>query len=965
LQVFRDGKPVATCTKEDGSLRSNAILAALKDSEGNIWLGTFGGGISLRRAGERRFSAFSPENFAATTIRSFYEDDRKRVWIGTDGQGMYSFDLKKNVLQRYSAKQHNMPPDNLIRAIACDAGGRLWVGSFGQGLRVLDSSFHLMAAFESSQQGFYSSLVNCIYRDRRGRMWVGTGEGLVLFPCTDSLSSFTIYTEKDGISDSHIRAITEDRDGNIWFSANSGIGKYAAAKHKLYTYGASDGVPLGQFMSGSVVSGRNGWLYFGSQNGVCCFDPRQIPEEVALPSTTITGFECYSGVAAPKSMPVLQGSIELSYRQSAFTVTFSVMDYALSPRVEYAYRMDNGSGSSDGGEWYSTGKANAVTFRSLPSGAYRFSVKARLSNQEWADEAASLRIRISPPPALSWWAKLLYVLAALAVGYFVVRFYKNRIKLENMLYLEKENNLRQQALNNDKLQFFTNITHELRTPLTLIIGPLEDLSEDTLLPSKAAKKVSMIRQNAMRLLHLINKILEFRKTETNNMPLQVARGDLAQLVREVGISYRELNQNREVTFTTSIETDKAVLEFDGEVVHIILDNLISNAFKYTRKGEVRVCLRSVTEGGVPFAEVEVRDTGCGISPQEIDRVFKRYYQVKGEHQASGSGIGLALVKNLVELHQGTITVESKVGEGSSFKFRLMAGNTYPGVVHARPRVQEEEEAANHRHTPDAAREAEVHNGKKMLLVVEDNPDIRTYIWEAFAEDYLVLTADNGRDGLEYALKNIPDVVISDIMMPGLSGLELCALLKKDARTCHIPIMLLTAKTSLNDKTEGYAAGADSYITKPFSTTLLRSRVSNLLEARKNLASQIVHSKVYKQAMLSSSLSKLDSEFLEKITGIVEENCHSEKLDTEFIAHQVHMSHPTLYRKVKALTGCSINELIRKVKMKCAEDMLLQGRYTISEVSLRVGISNIAYFRQCFKEEFGATPSEYIKSLREK
>jgi signal transduction histidine kinase/ligand-binding sensor domain-containing protein/AraC-like DNA-binding protein len=963
LQVFRGGKPAEIYTKEDGGLRSNAILAALQGSDGSIWLGTFGGGVTLRRAGERRFGHFCPNELDGKTIRCLYEDDLRRIWIGTDGQGIYAFDPEKGELHRYTAEQHNLPADNLIRAIARDDKGRLWVGSFGQGLRVLDSAFRLLSAFGSPQQGFYSSTVNCIYRDIRNRMWVGTGEGLVMFPSADSLSNFTIYTEKDGVSDSHIRAITEDWAGNIWFSTNSGICKYAVQKRRFYAYGDSDGVLPGQFMSGSVVGGRNGWLHFGSQSGVCSFDPRQISEEADHPPATITGFECYSGMDAPKAVPVLPGSIELKHRQSTFTITFGVMDYALSPRVEYAYRMDGGGG----GEWYSTGKASAVTFRSLPSGAYHFSVKARLRNQEWGSEAASLRVRIAPPPALSWWAKLLYALAALGVGYFVARFYKNRIKLENMLYLEKENSRQQQALNNDKLQFFTNITHELRTPLTLIIGPLEDFAKEPLLPAGASKKVAMIRQNALRLLQLINKILELCKTETNNMPLQVAKGDLSQLVREVAISYRELNQNREVVLTTCIETDSAVLEFDGEVVHTILDNLISNAFKYTQRGEVKVCLRRVVDGGVAWVEVEVRDSGCGIPPQEIDRVFKRYYQVKGEHQASGSGIGLALVKNLVALHQGAITAESKVGAGSSFRFRLKADNTYPGVAHAKPGAKDEKGKgeAYLRHAPGAAREVEAHTGKKMALVVEDNPDIRTYIWEAFAEDYLVLTADNGRAGLAYAVKNIPDIIVSDIMMPDLSGIELCAMLKKDTRTSHIPVILLTAKTSLNDKTEGYSAGADSYITKPFSATLLKSRASNLLESRKNLASQIVHSKVYKQVLLSTSISKLDSEFLEKITGIVEENCHSEKLDTEFIAQQVHMSHPTLYRKVKALMGCTISEFIRKIRMKCAEDMLLSGKYTISEVSLRVGISNVAYFRQCFKEEFGATPSDYLKGLRGK
>jgi signal transduction histidine kinase/ligand-binding sensor domain-containing protein/DNA-binding response OmpR family regulator len=951
--VFEGETRTAVYTKENSKLQNNAILAALKDSEGNLWFGTFQGGIQLYKSKEKKFIPFHPEGFEAKVIRCFFEDKDKNVWIGVDDKGMYSYNLQTRILKHYIAGKQDLPRDNLIRAIAQDSRNRLWVGSFGGGLNVLDASFRAIRTFDISG-GFYSNTVNCLFKDSRNRMWVGTGEGLVVFADNDSLSDFTVYSEKDGMNDSYVRAITEDKNGNIWFSTNDGIGKWAVNENKFYNYVSSDGIPQGQFKSGSIVNSNDGRLYFGSQDGICYFNPEQISEKNELPSPVITGFRYYTGLTAPKNeernLPLSFASIQLNHNQNTFTITFNVMNYAFSNQVKYAYQL---KGISD--EWYNLEQMNEVTFRNLPPGNYNFSVKAKMNNQEWSNKTASFFVKIKPPLWFTLWAKLFYAWLVICIVFFIVRFYRKRIKLENLLYLEKQNSIQQQALNNEKLQFFTNITHELRTPLTLIIGPLEDLSNDVSLSEKTEKKISLIHQNATRLLNLINKILDFRKTETHNMPLRVVKGNLAQLVKEIGLKYTELNQNDNLLFFTSIETEHTVLYFDPENIRIVLDNLISNAFKYTRRGEIKVCMRDVSENDVLFTEIEVADTGCGIPEKELDKIFNRYYQVKGESQVSGTGIGLSLVKNLLSIHQGSISVVSEEGKGASFKFRLMTHHTYPGVFHAKT---EEEVAA-----PDEqADEMEIRNGKRILLVVEDNPDICRYIQGTFEEDYLVLTAENGKEGMEEAVKHVPDIIISDIMMPEISGLELCSILKKEITTCHIPVILLTAKTSLQDKTEGYLSGADSYITKPFSAGLLRSRVSNLLESRKNLAKQIIHSKVYKQTQLTDSINRLDNDFLEKITRIIKENSSSEKPDIEFIAQKVCMSHSTLYRKIKALVGLSINEFIRKIKMRQAEELLLTGKYTISEVAFRIGMNSLTYFRQCFREEFGASPSEYIKKI---
>ena len=956
IQVFREGIKSENYRKENSNLNNNAILSALRDSEGNLWFGSFQGGVCVYNSKTKQFNNLVAQGFDAQIVRCLYEDDMKNIWIGTDGKGLYSFNLTIGKLKNYIAGENPFPADNLIRAVSKDNYGRLWIGSFGEGLFILDSDFQMIKAFNTTS-GFFSNTVNYVFKDSRGQMWVGTGEGLILFP-EENVNKYTIYTEKDGLKNSHIKAITEDNNGNIWISTNVGISEFLFSENKFYNYSSNEGIPPGAFMSGSVINSKSGIIYFGSQNGVCYFDPDQIPLNTRFPPVTFTGFQYYTNNKNRLSLPEdkeinlpLNSPVRLKYNQNTFTISFNVMDYSISELVEYAYRLNEATD-----RWYNIENTNEVNFRDLSPGKYNFSVKARLYNQDWSDNISSLRIEIVPPLWLTWWAKLLYAILFICIILYIFRFYKNRMMLENLLYLEKQHNQQQQLLNDEKLQFFTNIAHELRTPLTLIIGPIEDLLNDSSILAKSEKKVRLIYKSTTRLLELINKILDFRKTETYNMPLCIIKGDLSKLVKEVSLKYKELNRNPNLSISASIETENTILYFDSENVRIVLDNLISNAFKYTSQGEIRIIMRSVWENDIQYTEIEVSDTGCGISKEELNKIFSRYYQVKNEHQSSGTGIGLSLVKNLTAIHQGIIRVESEKGKGTSFKFRLVTDNTYPEAFHEK--VKEKQPV----YTPKLLEEPEPAVGKKIMLIIEDNQDIRDYIWDNFAENYLILTADNGKTGLEYAIKNTPDIIISDIMMPEMSGLELCTALKTDIRTSHIPVILLTAKTSLEDKTEGYSAGADSYITKPFSASLLKSRVSNLLESRKKLIAQNVHNKLYKQTLRSESVGKLDNEFLEKVTKIIESNISFEKMDIGFIAQLVNMSHSTLYRKIRALTGYSINEFIRKIKMKHAEELLLTGKYTISEIAFHTGISSIPYFRQCFKEEFGMAPSEYVKNL---
>jgi signal transduction histidine kinase/ligand-binding sensor domain-containing protein/DNA-binding response OmpR family regulator len=958
VNVFSADNRRTVYRNPDGRSGSNSVLSSLCDADGNLWFGLFNGGVNYYDARQRQFHYNYLPELANLDVRALYEDRQRMLWIGT-GEGFY----KSTPARRPVSMQRYTFGNNLIRALLRDSRGRLWVGTFGSGLGVgrdANDSLSDVRAF-TVDGNFPSNTINALCEDRRGNVWVGTGEGLVCFPPADTLGTYTVYRRDAGLANTHIRAIVEDAGGNIWVSTNTGISCLPVGAQSFSNYGHRDNVPSGNFMSGSAARDGSGHIYFGSVNGLCYFNPATVLEQRPAPTPVITALTAY----APRSNTESDGytpdlaagqTIRLGYRQNSFSITFNIHNYALTDRVEYSYQLN---GLDD--LWYTVGEQNEVTFRNIPPGNYRFMVRTRIRNQAWSNRVTSLALSVVPPVWLSWWAKLCYVALFVIFFYLVFYAYKKKLGAEALYNLEKKNHEQEQELNAERLRFFTNITHELRTPLTLILGPLEDIQKSSTLTGKDAQKISVIHQSAIRLLNLINQILEFRKVETQNKKLCVSRSNLAAVVSEVGIKYRELNRKPDVTFELFIEQREMMLYFDREAVTIILDNLLSNAIKYTDRGTIALRAYYTERGGIRRVEMAISDTGYGIGAEALPHIFERYYQEGGATQASGTGIGLALVKNLVDLHQGEITVESQPGTGTTFRFSLPVDNTYPDALH-----DDSEPAAKPEKESDEAADVSP-AGRPILLVVEDNADISRYIADAFADTFDVRTAANGAQGVEQAFADIPDIIVSDIMMPVMDGIALCRQLKEDVRTSHIPIILLTAKDSLHDKEAGYRTGADSYLTKPFSATLLRSRIDNLLDARRRLADHFAAGSTprtnldEKRAIVAEAISRIDREFLDKMNTLIEERLSNEGIDIGYLADKLCMSKSTLYRKMKALTGLSTNEYVRKVKMHYAERLLLEGRYNVSEVAFRVGINSVIYFRQCFKEEFGVLPSEYFKS----
>lgn len=933
------------------------IHAAYKDSRGLIWLGSFthGAHVMQTTGGTTHFRAVGE---STEDVRCFAESRDGTMLIGTS-HGIYEVER-----ERLSVIRHLHVGNDLVRSMAFDHAGRLWVGYFGFGIEVMKPDLSgIVKQFRSDIEGaaLPSNCINHLICDKEGDIWAATNEGAVHFDLSrDGEISYSVISNE--MENRHIRAIAEDGGGNIWLSTNRGISVVRQDK-KVLNFDHRSGIITSNFNDGAAAFTSGGDIIMGTARGLCRFSPKRVLATNIAPAPRMTSLNIMRNFDEPDSTINLtnKSEITLDYEFNTFTVNFSTQDYATNPYVEYCYTIGGLQNE------YAIADNGAVTLRNLPAGEYTLTVHSRRSNQPWNDDAATLKIKIDPPMWLSWWAKTIYAIIIVTIALLIMRAWRLRLRLKYQIQAEQDDHLRKERLNEERLRFFTNITHELRTPLTLIIGPLEDLSHEMGIPEAMRHKLAIIHQSARRLADLINQTLEFRKTETNNRQLKVKKANIVDSIREVALKYEELSQKADVTFRFVAPEHDVTMYFDPEVIRICADNIISNAIKYTDRGSIDVCVQRHTEAGRRLVEIAISDTGCGISAKALPHIFDRYYQERGAHQASGTGIGLALTKNLIDLHHGTISVKSKQGEGTTFVISLSEDEIYPDALHA-PQDDGAQAPSDSEESREQGDESDKRKGGERLtiLAVEDNKDILDYIRSSFADEFDVLTATNGSEGLATALDHEPDIIVSDIMMPQMDGNEMTRALKSDIRTSHIPIILLTAKDSLSDKEEGYNAGADSYLTKPFTTSLLRSRIMNLINARRGFQRALAQSGPddemrEKREALRQSLSDMDKQFMDKLDAVIEQNISGD-VDVDLIAQSMAVSSSTLYRKMKALTGGSTNEYIRRQKMRYAERLLLTGKYTISEISFMVGMNSVAYFRRCFKDEFGLIPSEYLKKV---
>lgn len=969
MSLYQNGKLMQTWNFSSYlSNSSSSIYVFEEDKKGNIWCGTSDNGVLKFNPHTHSFTRI---NYAQNLdVHALCENAQGKMWVGTEA-GIFSVENDKiNKEQELNRQMGNNP--TIIYSIKEDNYGQIWIGTLDRGVFVFSKQMKLIVHL-TEKNLLASNSVNHIIKDADGGIWMATMRGLACVQNPLQPGAIKNYNERYGIKDSHIRAISQDKQGNIWVSMFSGIACLNIHKQRFYNYDYESGIPTSNFVEASAVTTPDGTIYFGSPGGICFFNPQQLTEPKAVSPIQIINCERVGKLsdqfASRLISPNNEGIICLSHDDNTFKINFTIKDFSQEGNVEYSYMM---KGLDD--QWYETEGDNEVTFRNLKPGDYTFIIRAKLKNQDWEDAStAEMKVVVNPPLWLTWWAKLCYVLLIMGIlGYFF-RSYQKQLLLRNSLVQEKWESKQRQQVNEERLRFFTNITHELRTPLTLILGPLEDLMEDKEIAERVHHKIGCIHASAERLLNLINDILEFRKTQTQNRKLTVAKANLGALVREIGVRFKDLNQNSRLNIRLNIQTGVPELYFDSEVINTVINNLMSNAIKYTPEGSITLSLTMPEDNTIAIA---VEDTGYGIDKDALPHICDRYYQENGNHQASGTGIGLALVKSLATLHQAELTVESEKGRGSKFTFSLKADRTYPEALHkddnqdlATAENAEENETTSKEPTEDI---------RPLLLIVEDNADIRLYIEESLHEDYRIIQACNGREGMEQAFSKVPDIIVSDIMMPEMDGIKMTHILKEDIRTSHIPIILLTAKTSINDQEEGYDSGADSYLTKPFSAKLLHSRIRNILSGRRRLADYIVQKNISqfetsadeqqtsqkateeKEDAMTCQISNLDKKFLEKLNKLIENHISTDDLDMAFMTDKMAMSHSTFYRKVKALTGMSANEYIKKAKLRHSMTLLKKGEYSIAEVAILAGFNNLGNFRESFKREFGKSPSEILK-----
>lgn len=921
--------------------------AMMTDHTGRLWIGVDDQGAFIFNRRSERFKHLGelPEG---TDIHTFAEDSEGRIWIGTE-TGVYVWQNGQATLHEYITSTINAPATCIMQT----APRQLFVATLGDGIYSFDLQT-MTSRHVSYHDGLPSAKVNQVTGTVRSGLWMGTDGGLIHLSDPIGLGGIQSYGLEQGLNDTHVLALQQEGDSVVWLSTYAGISRFSQATARFSNYGSlAGGSMTGAFATATATTDAAGTIYFGSAAGVFFFHPSQIDRERTVSEVQIVGCYAYNPVDQDTEMLLLHlddsGTATTTYRQNTLRMAFTVRNFAQADQVEYSYMME-GMDS----KWYYIDNDNDVVFRGLRPGSYTFILRAKLKEQEWQQASETrMKIVIQPPFWATWWAYMLYALVLAAAAWFAFKIYKKRLTQRSLMEMERQESMQKQQLNEERLRFFTNITHELRTPLTLIIGPLQDLADDSQMPPQARRRVSMIQKSAERLRNLISDILEFRKTETQNRRLSVAKGDIGQFVREICMNYKELYSNPKVHFSYDIAEDIPLVYFDSEVITTILNNLLSNAIKYTEQGKITTTVKANGNN----LTISVADTGHGIAPKALGNIFERYYQADGSHQVEGTGIGLALVKSLTELHGGQVSVESREGEGSCFTVTLKADNTYPNALH---KVDKEEENEPDLRSADNEKQTEAE--QPSLLIVEDNADIRQYIADSFGEDFQILQAENGEQGVSIALKHTPDIIVSDIMMPRLGGIQLTRQLKGDIRTSHIPIILLTAKVTDDDKEEGYDSGADSYLTKPFTAKLLGSRIQNLLTARRRLAEHLVphtqEATSEENAKASTQqLSRLDRDFLDKLNEVIRDNIMTKDIDMPFLTDKMAMSHSTFYRKVKALTGLTAKEYIRKFRLQHCYQLLQSGDYNVNQAAMMTGFNQMAHFRETFKNEFGILPSE--------
>ena len=977
------------------------VSTICQTSNQTMWFGTRGYGlISLVRQGSSekltRYTHLSNQlNLAASNIESLTEDRYHTLWVATFSKGLVRLSPTGQLLGVYTTSNGKLPTDQFTNLLYDNRQDVLWASTRNAGLlklRVTPDSLVLLKQFKYAPNDVNSLSVNYVWPlllGADGVLWIGTIGGGLHQLTTDARGHDLIRRCQQWLPESDVESILADDEGHLWIGG-TGLYRFTPRTRQALRYDVADGLQSNAFKIGAATRAQDGTLYFGGINGISYFQPHAIRPNPYPPVVQITGLRIANQpvvVGKPLNGRVVveqafskNQTVTIKDSENDFSVEFVALNYANPQKNRYAYQLVGYNSN-----WvYPVAGQRTASFANLPPGHYTFQVKASNGEGVWSKPIKTLQFDVRAPWYRTGWAYLLYGLTALGVVALYRRFEMAQQKLQNRLELEHFQAEKEKELTDLKLGFFTNVSHELRTPLTLILGPMEEIVRSAGPVADLRSKVQLMHKQTRKLLDLVNQLLDFRKVESGNVPLRASHHDAIRFLTDIYSIFKLKAQEREVEYRLEITEKVIQLYFDQSKLEIILTNLLANAFKYTRtKGRVELSATVIgnAKGEAVYSngkltgnylKINVTDTGVGIKASELEHIFDPYYQASHTNtlRMAGTGIGLSLAKQFAERHGGLLTVASTQGVGTTFELRLPFGRQ-----HLRPEdIQQEDDAL----LPATAEEQPLHQlevdllsvpdvpalpaGPPRLLVVEDNDEVRQYLQQLFEADYEVLTAEDGLLGWEQTLAHLPDLIISDVMMPRSDGLELCQKIRQHPKTAHIPVLLLTARTAETHELEGLGMGADDYVSKPFNPTLLHAKAAALLRNRRKL-----HEFYQRQIMLEPTeivVADADRQFLESAMGVVEKHLDNSEFSVQVLVKEMGMSQSVFYRRIKSITGQTAVEFIRDVRMKRAAQLLAQTQMRVSEVAFQVGIEDAKYFRKAFQKIYTLSPSEYAKQHRQ-
>ena len=940
-------------TKEQG-LGSNDVKAIYVDEQaGKVYIGTHTGGLNIldRRTG--RIESLMPETTRLTNMNVFAIQpcaDGRHLWIGTL-EGLVHFD---KATKTFSDIKGNVSLGvKRIRTLLLDRENRLWVGG-EDGLAVCSGKGDSLSSVRmvSGESAFESATVYGVFEASDGDIWIATRNGLYGFSA--GRDSVVHYSVADGMPDAIVYGVLEDEKHRLWISTDNGLSCFDPESRKFRNFTDVDGLQSNQFTPYACCLASSGEMYFGGINGITAFHPERLQDNPYAPRAVISELRLFGDPVHPNDQTgILQKHISLTdritlnHKQSSFALSFVVSNYIAGKHNTFAYKLDGYDKRwfvvDDNQRW--------ATYANLPHGTYNFLVKVANNDGKWCDEVTSLEIKVLPAWYQTWWAIALFALMIIGVITLVIRF-----------YWERADKVRQKELQEVKTRFFINISHELRTPLTLIVAPLQDLL-DKVTDKWVRSQLEYMKRNTDRLLHLVNQLMDYRRAEKGVFELRVKCINVGQIVEKNFRYYEPLARKKHIDYNLRSELGGRQVWCDASYIELILNNLLSNAFKYTNDGQsIFVNLKAAGDDLL----LQVQDTGVGIPVNKQAKIFERFYQVESEH--IGSGIGLSLVQKLVELHHGRIEVDSAVGKGSCFSVYLPLSREAYAEEELSGGTQQEEPvySTNARDmyivdTEEALEPAESDvdtDRKETILVVEDNDEIRHYMSRGLERFFVVREVENGEEAVELLKTEEISLILTDVMMPVMDGIQLCKYVKQNLKTCHIPVIILSAKAEVKDQLDGLQVGADDYIAKPFSLSVVVMKIKNILRTHYRAIEH--YSKSLEIEPEKIALNRLDEEFLSKAVSVVEKNLEKPDFSADDFALEMGMSRSSLHLKMKGITGESTTEFIRKIRFNQACKLLKEGRYNVAEISTMVGFSTPSYFSTSFKKYIGCMPSEYAK-----